>query len=109
MKKSFVLLTLLSLPLHAQFDKYKSKSNFDGKKESITKLAEPSEGPDVFGRKEKELPKSDKKYVNLNPETAFGPEVITSFDFKDASLEDLTAHMQKMTGLNLILDKDLKD
>ncbi len=110
MKKSFVLITLFTLPLHAQFDKYKSKSNFDksDKKDSITKLAEESSGPDVFGRTQKDLPKSDKKYVNLNPETAFGPEVITSFDFKDASLEDLTAHMQKMTGLNLILDKDLK-
>ncbi|MAE59405.1 MAG: type II secretion system protein GspD [Halobacteriovorax sp.] len=114
MKKSFVLLTLLNLPLYAQFDKYKSKSNFDRKesRESITKLAEDRGGsrdePDVFGRMDKELPKSDKKYVNLNPETAFGPEVVTSFDFKDASLEDLTTHMQKMTGLNLILDKDLK-
>ncbi len=114
MKKSFVLLTLLNLPLYAQFDKYKSKSNFDRKesRESITKLAEDRDGsrdePDVFGRMDKELPKSDKKYVNLNPETAFGPEVVTSFDFKDASLEDLTTHMQKMTGLNLILDKDLK-
>jgi general secretion pathway protein D len=49
-----------------------------------------------------------KQYVNLNPETAFGPEVITSFDFPDTSLIDLTKHMQELTGINLILDKDLK-
>ncbi|MEI8348395.1 MAG: secretin N-terminal domain-containing protein, partial [Pseudomonadota bacterium] len=48
------------------------------------------------------------KYVNLNPETAFGPEVITSFDFPDVSLVDLTKHMQSLSGMNLILDKDLK-
>ncbi|MBI2521171.1 MAG: type II secretion system secretin GspD [Bdellovibrio sp.] len=50
----------------------------------------------------------DKKYVNLNPETAFGPEVVTSFDFPDTSLVDLTKHMQKITGLNLIMEKDIK-
>lgn len=67
---------------------------------------------DVFGRGTgikgvKKNPSTDK-YVNLNPETAFGPEVITSFDFPQTSLIDLTKHMQKLTGINLILDKDLK-
>ena len=49
-----------------------------------------------------------KKYVNLNPETAFGPEVVKSFDFPNASLAELTTHMQKLTGINLIIDKELK-
>jgi general secretion pathway protein D len=53
-------------------------------------------------------PQQGRQYVNLNPETAFGPEVITSFDFPDTSLVDLTKHMQELTGINLILDKDLK-
>ena len=48
------------------------------------------------------------QYVNLNPETAFGPEVITSFDFPDVTLVELTKHMQSLTGINLILDKELK-
>lgn len=48
------------------------------------------------------------QFVNLNPETAFGPEVVTSFDFPDTTLIDLTKHMQELTGINLILDKDLK-
>ncbi len=66
---------------------------------------------DAFGRKRagsQSPTKTDKKYVNLNPETAFGPEVVTSFDFPNVSILDLTKHMQKLTGLNLILDKDIK-
>ncbi len=66
---------------------------------------------DAFGRKaEKEVKPSkiDNRYVNLNPETAFGPEVVTSFDYPDISILDLTKQMQKLTGLNLILDKDIK-
>lgn len=66
-------------------------------------------GSDAFGRKTPTTTKGkDKKYVNLNPETAFGPEVVTSFDFPNVSLLDLTKHMQKLTGINLILDKDIK-
>jgi general secretion pathway protein D len=68
-------------------------------------------GRDTFGRTNSggmKPSKADKKYVNLNPETAFGPEVVTSFDFPNVSILDLTKHMQKLTGLNLILDKDIK-
>jgi general secretion pathway protein D len=70
-----------------------------------------STSSDAFGRKRTgsaSPTKTDKKYVNLNPETAFGPEVVTSFDFPNVSILDLTKHMQKLTGLNLILDKDIK-
>ena len=52
-------------------------------------------------------PKS-AKYVNLNPETAFGPEIVSSFDFPDTDIMEITKHMQKLTGINLILDKDVK-
>lgn len=48
------------------------------------------------------------KYVNLNPETAFGPEIVESFDFPDTDIMEITRHMQKLTGINLILDKDVK-
>lgn len=68
-------------------------------------------GSDTFGRKSTgstNPTKVDKKFVNLNPETAFGPEVVTAFDFPNVSILDLTKHMQKLTGLNLILDKDIK-
>jgi general secretion pathway protein D len=47
-------------------------------------------------------------YVNLNPETAFGPEIVQSFDFPDTDIMEITKHMQKLTGINLILDKDVK-
>jgi general secretion pathway protein D len=50
----------------------------------------------------------NKKYVNLNPETAFGPEIVESFDFPDTDIMEITKHMQKLTGINLILDKDVK-
>jgi len=50
----------------------------------------------------------DQKYVNLNPETAFGPEIVQSFDFPDTDIMEITKHMQKLTGINLILDKDVK-
>lgn len=55
----------------------------------------------------KAQPKS-AKYVNLNPETAFGPEIVESFDFPDTDIMEITKHMQKLTGINLILDKDVK-
>jgi general secretion pathway protein D len=71
-------------------------------------------GNDYFGRStglagaSKAKTSEEQKYVNLNPETAFGPEVITSFDFPNSTLLDLTKHMQKLTGLNIILDKEVK-
>jgi general secretion pathway protein D len=67
---------------------------------------------DNFGRRTGTPPGTtsvdQKKYVTLNPETAFGPEVVESFDFPDVSLADLTKHMQKLTGINLISEKDIK-
>jgi general secretion pathway protein D len=53
-------------------------------------------------------PPANPKYVNLNPETAFGPEIVESFDFPDTDIMEITRHMQKLTGINLILDKDVK-
>jgi general secretion pathway protein D len=53
-------------------------------------------------------PAKSNKYVNLNPETAFGPEIVESFDFPDTDIMEITRHMQKLTGINLILDKDVK-
>lgn len=73
---------------------------------------EQAEDGDIFGRgtgiNAVKKTESQKKYVTLNPETAFGPEVITSFDFPNVTLSDLTKHMQSLTGINLILDKELK-
>ncbi|MBK26903.1 MAG: type II secretion system protein GspD [Halobacteriovorax sp.] len=108
----------------AQFKKYKSKSRFnkkegdtstkafiDQKKNSAPVVKVTPGGDDVFGRGSDNAAAdspSDPKYVNLNPETAFGPEVVTSFDFPNTSLIDLTKFMQKLTGINLILDKELK-
>jgi general secretion pathway protein D len=65
----------------------------------------------TFGKRQKavSVPADMKnKYVNLNPETAFGPEIVQSFDFPDTDIMEITRHMQKLTGINLILDKDVK-
>ncbi len=53
-------------------------------------------------------PQQEKAYVNLNPETAFGPEVVTSFDFPNADIGELIKHMQQLTGINMIYEKNLK-
>ncbi len=59
--------------------------------------------------KESSTPTADsKKYVHLNPETGYGPEVIESFDFPNASLMEVTKHIQKLTGLNLLYSGELK-
>jgi len=66
---------------------------------------------ETFGQRpspELNVKNKDQKYVNLNPETAFGPEIVQSFDFPDTDIMEITKHMQKLTGINLILDKDVK-
>lgn len=120
-----IIASMISHPLSAQFSQYKSKTKFSKSKAtkapsqksalSIKNYDDTKEAEkNIFGRQDsvsdEEIKKytKDKKYVNLNPETAFGPEVVTSFDFPDTSLKDLTEHMQKLTGINLIVDKALK-
>ena len=95
----FVAFTAL-----AQFEKFKTD-----------KKAPPqprSQNLDNFGRKERDVSADQRqkndKFVNLNPETAFGPEVIKSFNHPDTTLMELTQFMQKLTGINFILDKELK-
>ncbi|WP_127717311.1 type II secretion system secretin GspD [Halobacteriovorax sp. HLS] len=111
---TIALMATAPAQVMAQFKpgKFKSKTKYNTSNKSATSLIKTKDGSsDFFGRSSdsSEIDASkDKKYVNLNPETAFGPEVITSFDFPDTSLTDLTKHMQKLTGINLILDKDLK-
>jgi general secretion pathway protein D len=118
---SLITLCLGLAPVHAQFDKFKKKTKFKASgsakglvnKDNPTLDLSKNSGTDSFGRgtginSVTGVPK-DKGYVNLNPETAFGPEVVTSFEFEKTTLEDLTKHMQKLTGINLIMDgKGLK-
>jgi general secretion pathway protein D len=108
----------------AQFKKYKSKTRYKAQQVQTPKPSEinnfakgsfsnsASDAKDdssTFGNRTSSAPAvKDSKYVNLNPETAFGPEIITSFDFPDTDIMEMTRHMQKLTGINLILDKDVK-
>ncbi len=124
-KVSLLVFTLVMHSAMAQSrNKYKEKSNFkaqipNAQVSNSSEQAAPSAGAatteetkDYFGRgtgiKGVEKTPEQEKYVNLNPETAFGPEIVTSFDFPDVSLEELTKHMQKLTGINLIWEKDIK-
>lgn len=104
----------------AQFNKYKTKTDLSSKrkeeresksiKKPLLDLQDKDDQNDQFGRSQtmnKKI-KINDKYVTLNPETAFGPEIIEKFEFNDVSLQDLTKHMQKLTGINLIIDKELK-
>ncbi len=116
-KQTLIFLACIALPLSSwgQFNKYRSKGTLGSANEDGTVNiggSDDNASEEELGRTGDEIkgtvpPKSDK-YVMLNPETAFGPEVITSFDFPNISLTDLTKHMQKLTGINLILDKELK-
>lgn len=110
----------------AQFKKYKSKTRYKAQQEQTPTPSETNNfakdsfngtsqasdvqtDADTFGdRPTSAPPVQNTKYVNLNPETAFGPEIITSFDFPDTDIMEITRHMQKLTGINLILDKDVK-
>ena len=121
-----LLIALLSLNLFssqfalAQFRKYKAKTQLQNQDQNSPQKqqgqqvpkTERNSGQDFFGRgtgvKGVKKTAEQANYVNLNPETAFGPEVVTSFDFPDASLLDLTKHMQKLTGINLMWDKEIK-
>ncbi len=115
---ALALSMVLTIPTYAQFNKYKSKTKFNPEsKTSIKKLLSDkttSGGTrnkvDDFGRAQNTINRSSKssKYVNLNPETAFGPEVVTSFDFPDTDIKELVDHMQKLTGINFIYDGRLK-
>ena len=118
-----ITLSLIAGESFAQYEKFKSKTKFDRKKEAavpsdedfeeddgfdekekkpakvlVNKIKNKTNKGNFFGRKEVKLPDDNKdpKYVNLNPETAFGPEVVKSFDFPNTTLVDLTKHMQKM-------------
>ncbi len=64
----------------------------------------------IFGRQSDQAGdvKPEKKFVSLNPEIAFGPEIIENFDYPNADILKITEKMQALTGINLILDKDVK-
>ena len=107
-----IFLTLIiTTSVFAQFSKYKAKTQFQNKNSKTSNESSSTKDQDFFGRGTgvrgaKKTSKEDK-YVNLNPETAFGPEVVSNFDFSNTSLLELTKHMQKLTGLNLMWDKEI--
>lgn len=94
-----------------QANKFKSTSRFNPGS-SPTKAQEfidDDSNKETFGNRTNKVPSlPSSKYVQLNPETAFGPEIVENFDFPDSDIMEVTKHMQELTGINLILDKDVK-
>jgi general secretion pathway protein D len=116
---------MMTTPSYAQFKKFQSDTNLRPQQVQTPRPSETNNfgqdaysgigddeidpNSETFGNRNVAIPSEpNSKYVNLNPETAFGPEIITSFDFPDTDIMEITRHMQKLTGINLILDKDVK-
>lgn len=87
-----------------------NEADADTEESAFTPDNDDEANQETFGNRPGNAPSTPKnpKYVNLNPETAFGPEIVESFDFPDTDIMEITRHMQKLTGINLILDKDVK-
>lgn len=108
---SGVILTQSPYSMGQFNDKYKSKTNFGttSDKKDNAKFVDDEANAKTFGDRTEKLPEiPESKYVNLNLETGFGPEIVKNFDFPDTDIMDLTKFMQDLTGINLILGKDVK-
>lgn len=111
-----VFYSLVSAPVMAQFKDFKSKSRFGNKANSEKPAAQANKkfiddqsNTEAFGERTEKLPPlPQSKFVNLNFETAFGPEIVQDFNYPDSDIMELTNVMQELTGINLILDKDVK-
>lgn len=109
---ALVLAPIMNLTpnAYAQLNKYKSKTQFNADKSSPSQsFTDDENNAQTFGNRTEKLPDlPDSKYVNLNLETGFGPEIVKAFNFPDTDIMELTRFMQDLTGINLILDKDVK-
>jgi len=118
-KNSISMMISLSCALsfittgYAQVNKFKSRSRFNSPSSSSPQNPQSYNDDEnnraAFGNRTEKVPEAPaSKFVNLNPETAFGPEIVTGFDFPNSDIMDVTKFMQELTGINLILDKDVK-
>lgn len=100
----------MSAPSFAQVNKFKSKPRFNPRNSKKAKgFADDASNSKAFGNRTNKVPEApNSKYVQLNPETGFGPEIIESFNHPETDIMEMTQIMQEMTGINLILDKDVK-
>ena len=103
-------LVVFSTPdAFSQFKKFKSKTRFNNSDTKSKNFIDDENNTKAFGQRTKKLaPVKNSKFVNLNLETAFGPDIVTSFDFPDADIMEVTKHMQKLTGINLIWEKNIQ-
>lgn len=109
----FALAITGSTLTHAQmFNKFKEPSRFEGKNknggEGAQDFADSEANKDTFGNRTATPNLNKNIYVNLNPETAFGPEIVEPKDYVDKDIMEITREVQELTGINLILDKDVK-
>lgn len=106
---SLVGLLLLWQPANAQFNNYKERSDFKPSQGGGAQgFADSESNAEAFGNRTP-APRQDKsQFVNLNPETAFGPELVEPKDYINKDIMEITQEVQGLTGINLILDKDVK-
>lgn len=120
MKALFLVTSMvMSFTTLAQFngDKYKNDSRFrpgasprnnNQNANSNSNFVDSESNQETFGNRTP-APKAEKNlFVNLNPETAFGPEIVEPKDYVDKDIMEITREIQELTGINLILDKDVK-
>lgn len=120
MKALFLVTSMvMSFTTLAQFngDKYKNDSRFrpgataknnNQGSNSNANFVDSDSNQEAFGNRTP-APKAEKNlFVNLNPETAFGPEIVEPKDYVDKDIMEITREIQELTGINLILDKDVK-
>lgn len=61
------------------------------------------------GANSKIIPGAQSKgCLKLNPETGYGPDIITNFDFPDADIMEIAKTLGRLTCINFIIDKEVK-
>lgn len=108
-------MMVMSSSTMAQFqgDKYKADSRFNpgtkrDKNSNSNGFVDSQANADTFGNRTQAPKQETNPFVNLNPETAFGPEIVEPKDYVDKDIMEITREIQELTGINLILDKDVK-
>ncbi len=108
-------MMVMSSSSMAQFkkDKYQTESRFNPgtKRDSDSDangFVDSQANADAFGNRTQAPKQETNPFVNLNPETAFGPEIVEPKDYVDKDIMEITREIQELTGINLILDKDVK-
>src|SRR3990167_2686087 len=95
---------IMASSTYGQFDKYKSPTQFNPPGKTDNKIVPPPSGTEESISPD---PSGTDMQTPIAPPPSFtgGDE---DEDSQNTDIMDITKHMQKLTGINLILDKDVK-